>query len=211
MKKRPIILVGGGGHCKSVIDVIESENKYEIIGILDIPEKVGNYILDYEIIGTEESLKHQITKCRYYLITIGHIKSAKLRIDLFNKVKRVSGILPNIISPFSHVSKNAKFGEGNIIMHSTIINSNVTIGNNCIINNQALIEHDCNIGNHVHVSTNANINGNCDIGEGSFIGSGSTVIQGIKIKENAIIGAGTVVINPVETGKTVIGNPGRTK
>ena len=36
--KEKIVLIGGGGHCHSVIDVIEQENKYEIIGIIDTKE-----------------------------------------------------------------------------------------------------------------------------------------------------------------------------
>ena len=44
MKK--IIVLGGGGHCKSCIDVIENENKYKIIGIVD---KKKNFLLNYKV------------------------------------------------------------------------------------------------------------------------------------------------------------------
>ena len=209
MKKRPIILVGGGGHCKSVIDVIEAENKYQIIGILDTHEKIGDKILGYEIIGTDESLSYLISKYQNYLVTVGQIKSAQLRIKLFKKIKDLGGKLPNIFSPHSYLSKNVKIGEGNIVMHHSIINANVHIKDNCIINNQALIEHDCKISSHVHISTKSTINGNCFIGEGSFIGSGSTIIQGIKIEENAVVGAGCVLTKDIGRNCTVIGNPGR--
>ena len=50
MPTKPLILLGGGGHCKSVIDVAESAG-YTILGILDKPELVGNKVLDYENIG----------------------------------------------------------------------------------------------------------------------------------------------------------------
>ena len=36
-KRKIPILIGGGGHCKSVIDVIEQEAKFEIAGIVDKP------------------------------------------------------------------------------------------------------------------------------------------------------------------------------
>jgi hypothetical protein len=38
MKK--VFLIGGGGHCKSCIDVIENENKYKIKGIIDKKKKI---------------------------------------------------------------------------------------------------------------------------------------------------------------------------
>ncbi len=209
MKKQPIILVGGGGHCRSAIDVIEAENKYRIIGILDIREKIGEKILGHEIIGTDESLSRLMVKCKNYIVTVGQIKSARLRIDLYNKIKRAGGTLPNIISPNAYVSKYAKLGEGNIIMHQSTINANVYIKNNCIINNQALIEHDCKISSHVHISTKSTVNGDCIIDEGSFIGSGSTLIQGIKVAENVVMGAGCIVTKDIRRNCTVIGNPAR--
>ncbi len=51
MSKPKLILIGGGGHCKSCIDVIEQEDKFEIAGILDVPEKKGERILNYEILS----------------------------------------------------------------------------------------------------------------------------------------------------------------
>ena len=36
---KQIILIGGGGHCKSCIDVIENGNKYKIRGIIDKKKK----------------------------------------------------------------------------------------------------------------------------------------------------------------------------
>ena len=209
MKKQNIILVGGGGHCKSVIEVIEAEQKFKIMGILDLPSKIGSQILDYNIIDTDDSIAAHSKKCKFFLVTVGQIKSASLRATLYNKILDNGGTLPNIIAPNAYISKYAKLGTGNIIMHSAIINAGVEIGNNCIINNKSLIEHDCTIGDHVHVSTGVNINGNCHIGDGSFIGSGSTIIQDIVIKENVVIGAGSVIINNIDKNKTLIGNPGR--
>ena len=37
--KEKLVLIGGGGHCRACIDVIERENKYQIAGIVDIKEK----------------------------------------------------------------------------------------------------------------------------------------------------------------------------
>ena len=140
-----IILIGGGGHCKSVIDVIEQEKKYKISGIVDKPEFLGNKILEYEVIGNDSDLEFLTKKIKYALITVGHIKSVKLRIKLFTLAKKAGFILPSIISPLSYVSKHSKIGEGTVIMHHAIINANTLVGHNCIVNSKALIEHDCSI------------------------------------------------------------------
>ena len=182
MKK--IILVGGGGHCKSVIDVIEQENKFKISGIVDQHKFLGSKILGYKVIGTDSDLNKLARKYKY-AVTVGQTKTPLIRKKLyFNKQSKF--ILPSIISPFAHVSKHSSVGRGSIIMHHAIINANSKIGENCIINTKALIEHDCMISEHTHISTNAVINGGVKIKSGSFIGSNATV-SNLKIKENSLL------------------------
>lgn len=189
MKK--IILIGGGGHCHSVIDVIEQEKKYEIIGIIDKEELVGNTILGYKVIGTDSDLEKIYSHCENAIITIGQIESNKLRVKIFDKLKHIGFNLPVIISPLSYVSKHSSIDEGTVVMHNVLINANAKIGRNCIINTKALIEHDVYIGSHCHISTASVVNGGVSIEDNTFLGSNVTSKQGIKIK--GFIKAGSVV------------------
>ncbi|MCD4795153.1 MAG: acetyltransferase [Bacteroidales bacterium] len=210
MKNKPeIILIGGGGHCKAVIDVIETENKFKIAGIIDLPDKLGQSILDYKIIGADNDIPQLAKQFNCFFITVGHIQTPVLRIKLFNLVKKSGGELPVIISPNAHVSKHAKIGEGTIIMHNTVINADSEIGNNCIINNKALIEHDCRIGNNCHISTSAVVNGGLLIGDNCFIGSNSVSKQYIKIVNETNIGAGAVVTKSITESGVYVGNPAK--
>ena len=188
-----IILIGGGGHCKSVIDVIEQEKKFKIAGIVDKSNLLGSKILGYRVIGKDYDLKSLSKKYKYALITIGHIKSPISRIRLFNLAVKTGFKFPSIISPNAYVSKHTKIGNGTVVMHHAIINANTYIGDNCIINSKALIEHDCSILNHCHVSTNATINGGVKIGTECFIGSNAITKDNIKIKEKSFIKAGTLI------------------
>ncbi len=190
---REIILIGGGGHCKSVIDVIEQEGKFKIIGIVDRPEFLGKEVLGYQVIGNDSDLTDLARTCQNALITLGQIKSAKNRIKLFDLALDSGFTLPSVISPNAYVSKYSSIGDGAIIMHNAIINANTTIGDNCIINSKALIEHDCKILQHCHISTNATINGGVTIESESFIGSGATTKESIIIKKGSFIKAGSIV------------------
>ena len=208
MNKKNIILIGGGGHCKSCIDVIEREKKFKIIGIIDSKEKLGQKILNYPIIGTDSDIEEIAKKCDYFLITLGQIMSSQSRIKLFKKVKELGKCMPTIISPTSTVSNHTNIGEGTIIMHNAVINALSTIGQNCIINTGALIEHDSFIKDHCHISTKATINGKCTINNGTFIGSGAIINHGLEIANNCIIGSGTVVIKSItDENTTWYGNP----
>jgi len=190
---KEIIILGAGGHCRSLIDVIELEKKYKIAGIIDNDLDIGYKILDYNVIGRDVDLEKLRKKYEYAVIGVGQIKTPRVRIKLFNLLKKLEYKLPVIISPRAYVSKYAKIGEGTVIMHDALINSNVKIGKNCIINTKALIEHDCKIEDNCHISTGAIVNGGVVVGEGSFIGSNAVTKENIKIPEKSFIKAGSVV------------------
>lgn len=191
MKKENIILVGGGGHCHSVIDVIEQENKYNIIGIIDKKEFIGNQVLNYGVIASDDELPEIFKTCQNAIITVGQIESVSLRTKLFSKVKEIGFNLPVIISPLAYVSKYTSIDEGSIIMHQALINANAKIGKNCIINTKALIEHDAKIEDFCHISTAAIVNGGVKVLKNSFFGSNATSKQGIEA--NGFIKAGSIV------------------
>ena len=191
MKK--LILIGGGGHCKSCIDVIEQENKYEIIGILDTVDKVGQKVLDYKIIGTDDDIEKYVKQGAVFLITVGQIESADLRIKLFNKVKNYGGEFATIVSPFAYVSKHTNIDEGTIIMHGAIVNAGAKIGKNCIINTKSLIEHDCKIGDNCHVAVGAVLAGGVELKNDSFIGANATVAQYLHLPPKSFVKAGTLI------------------
>jgi len=189
--KEKIILIGGGGHCRSVIDVIEQENRYEIIGIVDKKELYGNDVLGYKIIASDDDLEDIFKTCKNAFITVGQIKSNTIRVKLFEKLKQIGFNLPVIISPLAYVSKHSFIDEGTIVMHHALINANVKIGKNCIINSKALVEHDVIIEDNCHVSTASVINGGVIVKENTFFGSNATSKQGIEIE--GFIKAGSLV------------------
>jgi len=191
MNEKQLILLGGGGHCKSVIDAAESAG-YIILGILDKPELVGTRILDYEIIGVDDDIPQYVDKAAF-VITVGQIKSPAIRQKLDGLVKQAGGKLATIVASDAYVSKYATIEEGTVVMHKAFVNAGAKIGRNCIINTMANIEHDCEVGDFCHISTGVMVNGDTKVGQNSFVGSGSVLYNGIAIKEDSIIPAGTVV------------------
>jgi len=188
-----IILIGGGGHCRSVIDVIEQENKFQIAGVVDRQELLGTEVLGYKVIGSDNDLKELAGRYKYALITVGQIKSPDLRISLFALAKKAGFILPAIVSPRAYVSQHATLGEGTVIMHDALVNANAKIGRNCIINSKALIEHDSVIKDNCHVSTGAIINGGVEVEDNCFIGSNAVTSQSIRVGLGSFIKAGSLV------------------
>ena len=191
---KEIIILGAGGHCKSVIDVIEFEAKYKIAGIVDNELDAGDKVLGYDVIGRDKDLKKIRERYQYAIVGVGQIKTSKIRIKLFELLKRLDFKLPVIISPRAYVSKYVFIDEGSIIMHDALVNVNAKIGKNCIINTKALIEHDAIVEDNCHISTGAIINGGTVVKEDTFFGSNAMAKEYIEIKAKSIIGGGAAIL-----------------
>ncbi len=199
---KSLLLIGGGGHCHSCIDVIEATGLYHIEGVVQPTPSLG-LVLGHPIVGSDYDLPRLLKTTPLALVTVGQLTSPSPRIRLFDIVKTHEAELPIIISPKAHCSTHAVVGQGSIIMHGAIVNAGATIGVNSIINSQALIEHDSLVGPHCHISTGARVNGNVSIGRGSFIGSGVVVKEGVSIGDNVVIAAGQTVLRDVPSGVLV--------
>lgn len=207
---RDIILIGGGGHCKSVIETIKNLKKFNIVGILDLKEKIGSEISGVEIIGTDENLIDFYGKgIKLAFVTVGSIGSVTLRYRLYKEAKDKGYMFPILIDKTANVSKSASIGEGVFIGKGSIINTDTDIGEQSIINTGAIIEHDCQIGSFCHVSPGSTLSGNVKVGNRSHIGSNATLIQNISIGENTMIGAGSVVVKDIKSNVKAYGNPCR--
>ena len=202
---KPLILIGGGGHCKSVIEAAESAG-YQILGVLDMPEEMGKEILSTKVIGTDDDIPTYVDRADF-VITLGFIKNPATRIKLYNKVKEAGGKFATIIASTAYVSKYATIGEGTVVMHQAFVNAGAKVGNNVILNTFTNIEHDTVIGDQCHISTGTMANGDCKVGNNCFIGSQSVLANGITIGDDIIVGAGSVVRKPLTEKGVYIGNP----
>lgn len=204
-----ILVLGHGGHARSLIDILERENKYQIAGYV-INDNVIDGSMDYPVIGTDEDLEHLYQNgIRNAALGIGYLGKAELRERLYVKLKDIGFHMPVICDPSAIISEHAKIEEGSFIGKGAIINSDVTVGKMCIINSGAIVEHDCQIGDFSHISVGSILCGGVYIGRASFVGANSTIIQEKTIGKNSIIGAGSVVINDISAENTVVGVPAR--
>tara|TARA_B100000989_G_C19525060_1_gene466339 strand:- start:1397 stop:1975 length:579 start_codon:yes stop_codon:yes gene_type:complete len=188
-----LIIIGGGGHAISCLEIINSLKKFKIIGIVDKnkPKLIKNN--KYKFFNSKDENSELINKAKYFFIAIGNYKKIKLRNQLFNYYLK-KGLKPaKIISKNAIVSKDAIISDGSIIMNSCIINAGTFIGKNCIINTSSIIEHETKILDNSIISTSVTINGQCSIGKSCFIGSGSVMSNNIEIKNNSFYKIGSII------------------
>lgn len=203
-----ILLVGGGGHCEGVIESIMKSKQYNIHGIIDVTERVGDRILDIPIIGNDDTLEsYHKQGVKFAFITLGNIGNPIKRVKIYEKLKLIGFQLPTIIDESANVSETSIVEEGVYIGKNVVINPLSTIGKCSIINTSSVVEHDCSVGNFVHISPGTILSGNVKVGHRTHIGSNATIINNLYIGDDCMIGAGSVVTKNIANNKKAFGNP----
>ena len=185
-----IVLVGFGGHAKSVADCIERKEKYHIVGYTDMHEADSQY----PYLGTDDGLQAIFDSgVKNAAIGIGYMGKGAVRQHLYARLKEIGFKLPVIFDPSAIVSSTAVVGEGTFIGKYAVINAEASIGKMAIINTKALVEHECVVDDYSHVAVGAVLCGQVKVGEAAFIGANATVIQCRQIERNAIVPAGATI------------------
>lgn len=190
-----LVLIGGGGHCKSVLDAALRMDDFQEIVILDPGLSVGSIVMGCKVYGDDDKLGELRDKgFDNAFITVGCVGDTSLRRKLAEKIDAYSFNYPCIIDPSAVVSEFAELEAGVFVGKNAVINAGAQIGKHAIINTGAIIEHNCSIGSFTHVAVGATVCGDCNIDEDVFIGAGATLIQSLRIEKKRFIKAGEVVV-----------------
>ena len=205
---KKILLIGGGGHCTSVLDSIIQNKQYSDIGIIDKKDNIGNKILGMSIIGCDDDLsKLYQNGYRNAFVTVGSIGDPSLRIRLFDKLRSIGFKIPVIIDSTATIGSYTTISEGVFVGKNAVVNAGTHIGKGVIINTASTVEHDCTIEAFSHIAPGAVLCGGVRIGANTHIGAKSVIKQQVSIGTNTIIGMGSVVLKDISNYILAYGNP----
>src|SRR5690625_2724902 len=205
---KKILLIGGGGHCSSVLDSLLETKEYSEIGIIDKKEKLGHKILGVPIIGSDEDLPNFYQSgYKYAFITLGSIGDTSLRVKLFKNLEKIGFLIPNIIDKTAVVSKRTNIENGIFVGKKTIINAGTSVQKGSIINTGSIIEHDNEIGEFSHIAPGVVLCGDVVIGQNTHIGARAVIRQQVKVGSNTMVGTGSNVLTDIKSNVVAYGNP----
>jgi sugar O-acyltransferase (sialic acid O-acetyltransferase NeuD family) len=208
MENKRILLVGGGGHCRSVVDsLLETDGNREL-GIVEKPGTGEGDVFGISVVGTDDDLQKLFDDgWGFAFITLGGIGLSEKRRSLYSILQKIGYIFPAIIDKTAIISKHVEIHEGAFVGKNAVINAGSEIGICAIINSCAVVEHDCSVGAFSHISPGAILCGGVSIESGAHVGAGAVVRQQLSIGHNSIIGMGSVVTRDIPENVIAFGNP----
>lgn len=205
-----LVLIGGGNQAHYTIDIIEKENKYNIVGIIDSIHEIGSERFGYKILGRQEKIQEIIEE---YNIEVGIISIGDnwSRYYVYDQIiKKIPNFkFVNAIHPSVIIGNDVKLGFGIVAMAGCIFNPKSIIGNFTFFATGAQVEHDCFISEFASISAGSITGGFVKVGKFSAITLGVTIMDRVEIGENTVVGSGSLVVKSLPNNVLVYGNPAK--
>ena len=189
-----LIIYGGGGHCKSLIDLIRAEGLWQIAGIVDDRLAPGSDVMGVSVLGGGQILGLLRQRgIEYAVNAVGGIGDIAPRLEVFERLRAAGFAMPTVVHPRAYIEPSAIVEEGCQVFYAAYVGSEVKVGFGCIINTGAILSHECKLESYVNISPGAILAGAVTVGEKALVGMGVTVNLGVHIGVGARIGNSAVV------------------
>lgn len=191
MKK--IVIVGGGSFIKNIINYIENNPDFEIIGYTDVEDH--GIFLGVPYIGTDDVLSSLFTQgVKNAVVGVGNqLNDYTLKEKITNKVLALGFVIPTLYGQNMVIHRDVKIGEGCIIRDGANIQAGCVIKPHVIIGDRAIVTHDTIIESYAQVVSGAIVGRECHLGKGTFVGYGAIILNGIQTAERTLIGANSLI------------------
>jgi sugar O-acyltransferase (sialic acid O-acetyltransferase NeuD family) len=204
MAPKRIILIGGGGFCRELIDAVadcyEAGTLPSLGGYIDDNgEVLAPYGYDLPWLGSTEDYAPKPGDG--FIMAVGSPKGKRAvhgRLQV-----RGATDFPRLIHPTAKIARTAEIAEGVLILFNSASGPNSRVDRYVTINTGSGLGHDASIGEFATLSSKVDITGNVKVGRDAMIGSNAVFVPGVKVGDGATVGAGSVVYRSVRAGTTV--------
>jgi len=199
-----LLIYGGGGHGKSILELVQALGTYPVEGFIDDRLTPGSHILGTPVLGGAEVLEELASKgIRLAVNAVGGIGDLETRVKIFQVLKDVGFDFPVLIHPTATVEPSAHLSPGTQILPHAYVGTQARVGFGVIVNSGAIVSHDCQVGDYSGLAPGAMLAGEVQIGKYVQVGMGVTINLGLSIGEGSLLGNSAVIKQDVPANTVV--------
>lgn len=188
MTKKTVV-VGAGGHGRSVADLLLLQKEYELAGFVDDAYPEVSDIWGFPVLGkvSADTLSSLQDDVEYAVVAIGN---NALRESIFKLIDGLGLALPSIVHFNAFVSPRAVLGNGCVVMANAVIGTEARLGDGVIVNAGAIVDHHAVVDDFGHLGVNASMAGGTYLGRSAWAQSGVALGYGVSMSEKQILKPG---------------------
>ena len=186
MSKR-VIVIGAGGHGRSVAEAILLLGRDELVGFVDDGADPNTKVWTYPILGTTDSLHAVRALADAVVVAIGN---NAVREKLHAQVREAGFELLTVIHPTAFVSPTAILGAGCAVMAGAVVGTEAELGEGAIVNCGATVDHHCRVDAFGHLGVNACMAGGSVLGHRAWMQAGSALGYGVQVEAGTVLAPG---------------------
>lgn len=205
-----LVVIGGSGHGKVVLDTLDCERRHVVVGLLDAAIPRGSLVMGRPVLGQEEDLPRLMEQLDIEagMVAIGD-NWTRARV-----MERLKTLAPGFrfaaaVHPSARVAQDVVIGDGTVVMAGAVIQPGCRLGVGAIVNTSASLDHDGLLGDYSSLAPGVVAGGNLALGAYSAVGLGALIRHGIRIGEHTVVGAGSLVLHEIPSHVVAYGAPAR--
>lgn len=181
---RRVIVIGAGGHGRSVAEAILLLGRDELVGFVDDGADATAKVWSYPILCRTDALHSLREHADAVVVAIGN---NAVREKLHAKVREAGFELLNVIHPTAFVSPTATLGPGCAVMAGAVVGTEAQLGEGVIVNCSATVDHHCRVHAFGHLGVNACMAGGSVLGHCAWMQAGSALGYGVKVESGVVL------------------------
>jgi sugar O-acyltransferase (sialic acid O-acetyltransferase NeuD family) len=187
---RRLIIIGAGGHARSIADIVLEQGEYSLVGFVDDVYPDLESVWEFPVLGKVDAAAGLRGMAECAFVAIGN---NQVRESLFQVLVGLGFELPNIIHSRAIVSSRAILGRGVAIMAGAVVGTEASLGDGVIVNAGAVVDHHARVDVFGHLGVNAAMAGGTGLGRGAWMQAGSAFGYGVEMPAGTVLTPGEAI------------------
>ncbi|SFE68384.1 acetyltransferase [Paracidovorax wautersii] len=190
MTKIRLLVIGAGGHGRSVAEAAHLSGMFDVIGFLDDALPARYPMLGAAVLGSIASVSSHRSRFDQVMVAIG---ANPVREKVMQQLTAGGFAFATVIHPRAFLAPSALLGTGSAVMAGAVIGTEAQLGKGTIVNCGAVVDHHAVVKDYGHLGVNASMAGGSVLGKGAWMQAGSALGYGVTISAGTTLRPGEAI------------------